>query len=101
MDPQSAVAARMVEMAEKDPKRLAALSAAAAAGDTATLQGQAHALKSASANLGTRALSAHAKALEMAARASAVPDAVARVTALKEAYAAAESALRQRFVARA
>lgn len=83
------------------PKRLAALSAAAAAGDTATLQGQAHALKSASANLGTRALSAHAKALEMAARAGAVPDAMARVTALKEAYATAETALRQRFAARA
>ena len=83
------------------PKRLAALSAAAAVGDTATLQGQAHALKSASANLGTRALSAHAKALEMAARAGAVPDAIARVTALKEAYATAESALRQRFAARA
>ncbi len=83
------------------PKRLAALSAAAAVGDTATLQGQAHALKSASANLGTRALSAHAKALEMAARAGTVPDAIARVTALKEAYATAESALRQRFAARA
>ena len=83
------------------PKRLAALSAAAAAGDTATLQGQAHALKSASANLGTRALSAHAKALELVARAGAVPDAIARVTALKEAYATAETALRQRFVARA
>ncbi|HVB84288.1 MAG TPA: ATP-binding protein [Rhodanobacteraceae bacterium] len=83
------------------PKRLAALSAAAAAGDTATLQGQAHALKSASANLGTRALSAHAKALELAARAGAVPDAIPRVTALKEAYATAETALRQRFAARA
>ncbi|MCE5233311.1 MAG: response regulator [Xanthomonadaceae bacterium] len=79
------------------PQRLDGLRAAAAQGDIAGLSAHAHALKSASANLGARTLSALAKSLELDARAGRVADPPARVAALIEAYGAAAAALRRRF----
>ncbi|HEX7112707.1 MAG TPA: ATP-binding protein [Mizugakiibacter sp.] len=79
------------------PQRLDGLHAAAAQGDIAGLSAHAHALKSASANLGARALSALAKSLELDARAGHVADPPGRVAALMEAYGATATALRRRF----
>ncbi|WP_062537831.1 hybrid sensor histidine kinase/response regulator, partial [Mizugakiibacter sediminis] len=79
------------------PQRLDGLHAAAAQGDIVGLSAHAHALKSASANLGARALSALAKSLELDARAGHVADPPARVAALMEAYGATATALRRRF----
>ena len=83
------------------PKRMAQMEAAAQAGDLATIAQQAHALKSASANLGAKRMSAVSKALELDARAARLDHPAARVTELKTLYLATADALRERFGARA
>ena len=83
------------------PKRIAMLEQSAAQNDINGLSQQAHALKSASANLGAKRMSAEAKTLELAARAGQVDNPVARVAQLKAVYLATADALRERFGVRA
>jgi len=83
------------------PKRIAMLEQSAAQNDINGLSQQAHALKSASANLGAKRMSAEAKALELAARAGRVDNPVARVAQFKALYLATADALRERFGVRA
>lgn len=83
------------------PKRIAMLEQSAAQNDINGLSQQAHALKSASANLGAKRMSAEAKTLELAARAGQVDNPVARVAQLKAMYLATADALRERFGVRA
>ncbi len=83
------------------PKRIAQLEQAAVMKDITGLSQQAHALKSASANLGAKRMSALAKALELDARGGRVDNPVTRVAELKAIYLATAEALRERFGARA
>lgn len=73
--------------------QLAAMRAAAAAGDTAALVRPVHSLKSSSANVGAAALADACRALEADARSGSVPEVLARVTACEEAFEAAREAL--------
>lgn len=83
------------------PKRIVQLEQAAVMKDITGLSQQAHALKSASANLGAKRMSALAKALELDARGGRVDNPVTRVAELKAIYLATAEALRERFGARA
>ena len=83
------------------PKRIVQLEQSAVMKDITGLSQQAHALKSASANLGAKRMSALAKALELDARGGRVDNPVARVAELKAIYMATAEALRERFGARA
>jgi len=67
-------------------QQLAALQAAAAAGDTGTLARAAHAFKSASYSVGARRVGELCAMLETQARGGAVPDAAAAAGAIAEAY---------------
>ncbi len=83
------------------PKRIVQLEQSAVMKDITGLSQQAHALKSASANLGAKRMSALAKALELDARGGRVDNPVTRVAELKAIYLATAEALRERFGARA
>ncbi len=77
--------------------RVRAMRAAAARKDVAEIGKLAHSLKSASANVGAKALAAAAKSVEQDARNGALGDSATRVTALEKLYAQAAAALRQKF----
>ncbi len=79
------------------PKRITQLEQSALVKDVGGLSQQAHALKSASANLGAKRMSVLAKALELDARAGRVDNPVSRVAELKAVYQATAAALRERF----
>ena len=79
------------------PKRLAQLILAAHEGNVQHISQQAHALKSASANLGALPLSALAKALELDARNGHVEHPAARVQILKKSFETTALALRDRY----
>ena len=70
----------------KSPSVIAALRDAASRGDVEGLRRHAHMLKGTSAMLGARGVSEQCAAIEADARAGAVPDAEARVTAVEAAY---------------
>jgi HPt (histidine-containing phosphotransfer) domain-containing protein len=73
--------------------QLAAMRAAADAGDPAALLRPAHTLKSSSANVGAVDLAEQCRTLEADARAGTVPDMAARVAACESAFAAVRAAL--------
>ena len=77
--------------------RLLALRVAADRKDAAEVGKLAHSLKSASANVGAKVLSAEAKSVEQDARNGALADPDARVAALEKLYAQTAVALRQKF----
>jgi signal transduction histidine kinase/CheY-like chemotaxis protein/HPt (histidine-containing phosphotransfer) domain-containing protein len=77
--------------------RLLALRVAADRRDAVEVGKLAHSLKSASANVGAKVLSAEAKAVEQDARNGALADPDARVAALEKLYAQTAAALRQKF----
>ena len=78
---------------EDGRNQLAAMRAAAAAGDLATLSRAAHSMKSGSLNLGALELGALCRALEEESRGGAVADPDARIAAIDEAFAAVSAAL--------
>ena len=73
--------------------QVAAMEAAAAAGDADAMVRPAHTLKSSSANVGAMSLAEACRTLEADARTGTVPDATARVAACVEGLAAVRSAL--------
>jgi HPt (histidine-containing phosphotransfer) domain-containing protein len=73
--------------------QLAALRAAVTAGDDAAIQRPAHSLKTNSLNVGATVLADLTRALEIDARAGAVPDADARIEAVATEFAAVRDAL--------
>jgi signal transduction histidine kinase/CheY-like chemotaxis protein/HPt (histidine-containing phosphotransfer) domain-containing protein len=77
--------------------RLLALRVAADRKDAVEVGKLAHSLKSASANVGAKVLSAEAKAVEHDARNGTLADPDARVAALEKLYAQTAAALRQKF----
>ncbi|MGH8211924.1 MAG: response regulator [Rhodanobacteraceae bacterium] len=77
--------------------RLLALRVAADRKDAAEVGKLAHSLKSASANVGAKILSAEAKAIEQDARNGALADPGTRVATLEKLYAQTAAALRQKF----
>jgi len=77
--------------------RLLALRVAADRRDAVEVGKLAHSLKSASANVGAKVLSAEAKAVEQDARNGALADPDARVATLEKLYAQTAAALRQKF----
>lgn len=79
---------------EDGAAQVAALRAAAAAGDIAALVRPAHTLKSSSASIGAIALAEHCRALEADARAGDVTDPAGRVDVIAGGFAAAHAALR-------
>ncbi len=79
------------------PKRLAQLILAAHEGNVQHISQQAHALKSASANLGALPLSGLAKTLELDARNGHVEHPAARVQILKKSFETTALALRDRY----
>ncbi len=89
------VLARIVDIfLSSSPGIVAAIRAAADAGDAAALRQAAHKLKSSSANLGGNSLSEICRQLEAAGAAGAVADAVAMLDVLEFEYEAVERALR-------
>jgi len=78
---------------QSTPGLLATLRSAAGKGDAAEVRRAAHTLKSSSAMLGARALSAACAELERLSRLGDVGDAAARVAALDVLYADVRSAL--------
>ncbi len=80
--------------------QLAAMRAAAAAGDIEALVRPVHSLKSSSANVGAAALADACRRLEADARSGSVPDVEARVAACADAFAAARDALLEERAAR-
>jgi signal transduction histidine kinase/CheY-like chemotaxis protein/HPt (histidine-containing phosphotransfer) domain-containing protein len=81
---------------ESSPQLLVALREGAETGDLAVLERASHTLKSASASIGALTVSAHCRALEVAARGGQVPDAGAAVQAIIDAYGTVEPALAAR-----
>ena len=77
--------------------RLLALRVAADRKDATEVGKLAHSLKSASANVGAKILSAEAKAVEQDARNGTLSDPDARVATLEKLYAQTAAALRQKF----
>jgi signal transduction histidine kinase/CheY-like chemotaxis protein/HPt (histidine-containing phosphotransfer) domain-containing protein len=77
--------------------RLLALRVAADRKDAVEVGKLAHSLKSASANVGAKILSAEAKAVEQDARNGTLADPNARVATLERLYAQTAAALRQKF----
>ena len=73
--------------------QLAGMEAAAASGSADVMLRPAHSLKSNAASVGALRLSELARGLEADARAGAVPDATARVAAVRAELAAAQAAL--------
>ena len=78
---------------EDAPRHVAALEAAAGAGDLGQLVAPAHTLKSASANLGAMALSAAAKRIELGARQGTLPRPAVAVAVLESEFRRAAVAL--------
>ena len=78
---------------EDGRNRLAAMRAAAAEGDLATLSRAAHSMKSGSLNIGELDLGGLCRALEEAGRGGAVPDADGAIAGIESAFAAARAAL--------
>ena len=72
------------------------LDSGAATGDAALLYRASHALKSASANLGAIALSAHCQELEALSKSGTVTDAARLVKAIREDYRTVEARLSDR-----
>ncbi len=78
------------------PKRLAALERAFADGDLPGMERAAHTLKGAASNLGAVELTECCAQLVRDCRSGAAPHAEAQVSAIREALARAEAALRAR-----
>jgi HPt (histidine-containing phosphotransfer) domain-containing protein len=77
-------------------RQIAALVAAAAAGDVNAMVRPAHTLKSASDSIGALRLADHCRGLEAAARGGAVPDPVGRAAVVSAAFDEAAAALAAR-----
>ena len=77
------------------PKRIAALRAAAAAGDAPAVQRAAHSLKGSSGNIGARALHDVCRQLDDRARSGEVPRLQSLVDALDVEYGRVETEIRR------
>jgi signal transduction histidine kinase/CheY-like chemotaxis protein/HPt (histidine-containing phosphotransfer) domain-containing protein len=87
----------LIELFFKDGSDLLMdLDSGAATGDAALLYRASHALKSASANLGAIALSAHCQELEALSKSGTVTDAARLVKAIREDYRTVEARLSDR-----
>ncbi len=84
----------IMEFLSQSPAMLVALRDAAARGDASGIRGSAHTIKGTSATLGARTLADQCAELERVCRAGSVPQAVARVAAIEELYAAVTASLR-------
>jgi HPt (histidine-containing phosphotransfer) domain-containing protein len=78
---------------EDGDRQIAAMRAAVADGDVATLARAAHSMKSGGLNVGALALGALSRSLEEAGRSGPVPDAGERIAAIDDALTAARAAL--------